>query len=93
MNANRTDILTTANTAITRDRAATHGNAENNFCIIAAYWSAHLDQPITATDVATMMVLFKMARAKTNPAHLDNWIDAAGYSALGGEIAGIEVQP
>jgi hypothetical protein len=28
----------------------------------------------------------KLARAKSNPMHADNAIDAAGYSALAGEI-------
>lgn len=84
---NRTDILAAANAAITVDRAATHGEAENSFGLIAAYWAAHLDHPVTAVDVATMMVLFKCARMAGNPAHLDNYVDAAGYAAIGGELA------
>lgn len=82
----RTAVLASANQAISVDRATTHGNAESNFSLIAAYWSAHLDANVTAQDVATMMTLFKLARAKGNPAHLDNWVDAAGYAALGAEI-------
>ena len=84
---NRNEILTAASKAITTDRAATHGEAENSFGIIATYWSAHLDHPVSAVDVAAMMVLFKCARAKGNPTHGDNWIDAAGYAAIGGELA------
>jgi hypothetical protein len=83
----RSSVLDSANKAITVDRAATHGRAEASFGLIAAYWSAHLGCPVSATDVATMMVLFKAARAKGNPLHRDNWIDAAGYAALGAEIA------
>lgn len=86
----RVAVLDAAKQAITIDRAATHGSAENNFGLIAAYWSAHLDSNITAQDVATMMALFKLARAKSNPGHLDNWVDAVGYSALGAEIANPE---
>jgi len=33
------------------------------------------------------MVLFKAARAKGNPQHVDNWTDIAGYAACGGGIA------
>ena len=85
---NRTDVLTTANDYITRDRAATHGSAEDSFSSIAELWSADLGIDLTALDVARLMVLFKMARAQTNPTHADNWIDAAGYAALAAEIAG-----
>ena len=84
---NRADILNAAREAITVDRAATHGDAESSFGLIAAYWSAHLDHPVSAVDVATMMALFKLARVKGNPRHLDSWIDAAGYSAIGGELS------
>lgn len=84
---NRADILDTAKAHITKDRAATHGDAESNFTLIGALWSADLGVTITATDVARLMVLFKAARAKGNPAHADNWVDAAGYAACGGEIA------
>lgn len=84
---NRSTILSTANTAVTADRQATHGKPENTFGLIAAYWSAHLDQPISAADVAVMMGLLKIARIKTTPDHTDNWIDLAGYAACGGELA------
>lgn len=83
----RSDILATANEYITRDRNTTHGDAERNFGLIAAYWSAHLDHPISAADVSVMMTLLKLARIKSNAANPDNWIDAAGYAACGGEIA------
>lgn len=83
---NRSQILDTAKEYITKDRADTHGDAESNFGLIAAYWSAHLNRNISAHDVAVMMTLLKLARARGNPAHVDNAIDAAGYSALAGEI-------
>ena len=83
---NRADILDTAKEYVTKDRAATHGDAERNFGLIAAYWSAHLNKNISPHDVAVMMTLLKLARMKSNPAHADSAIDAAGYSALAGEI-------
>ena len=83
----RSDILATATDYITRDRAAAHGRAEDTFDRIAALWSADLGIPLTGTDVARLMVLLKVARAKGNPGHADNWVDAAGYAALGGELA------
>ena len=83
---NRSEILDTAKEYVTKDRADTHGDAESNFGLIAAYWSAHLNKNISAHDVAVMMTLMKLARMRSNPAHVDSAIDAAGYSALAGEI-------
>ena len=88
---NRSDILDTAKEYVTKDRAATHGDAERNFGLIAAYWSAHLNKNIKPHDVAVMMTLLKLARARSNPKHTDNWIDGCGYLALGGEAAAEEV--
>ncbi len=83
----RAAVLDIARQCITVDRAATHGNAESNFGLISAYWSAHLAHPVSPNDVAVMMTLLKLARARGNPGHLDNWVDAIGYAALGAEIA------
>jgi hypothetical protein len=83
---NRSEILDTAKEYVTKDRADTHGDAESNFGLISCYWSAHLDATVTPHDVAVMMTLFKLARMKSNPAHVDSAVDAAGYSALAGEI-------
>lgn len=84
---NRSEILDTAKHYVNIDRANTHGDAESNFKLIATYWSAHLDATVTAADVAVMMTLFKLARAKGNMANSENWIDGCGYLACGGEIA------
>ena len=84
---NRSEILDTAKRYVTQDRAAQHGDAERNFGLIATYWSAHLDATVTASDVAVMMTLLKLARIKLNAANMDSWIDGCGYLACGGEIA------
>lgn len=83
----RTDILEAASEAVTKDRAATHGPAENTFGLIAAYWSAHLEVAVSPHDVAVMMGLLKIARIKATPQHMDHWVDLAGYAACGGELA------
>jgi hypothetical protein len=84
----RQDILNKASETIMVDRQNTHGDAENNFATIAALWHTYLAgrNTIDAHDVAAMMVLFKIARFKSNPHHLDNMIDACGYAAFAGEI-------
>jgi hypothetical protein len=84
----RADILATASEYVTTDRAATHGDAEDNFRRIAELWKAYLGvDDITTIDVAVMLALLKVARIRSNPTHADNWIDIAGYAACGGEIA------
>jgi hypothetical protein len=84
---NRREILETATDYVTQDRAATHGDAERNFDLIARYWSTHLDHEISATDVAVMMTLLKIARIKGNAGNADNWVDGCGYLACGGELS------
>jgi hypothetical protein len=84
----RGQVLDTAKEYVTKDRAADHGNMEDNFSTIGKYWSVHLGVDVSATDVAVMMTLLKAARIKSNPSHPDNWVDACGYMACGGEIVG-----
>tara|TARA_R110000772_G_scaffold230205_1_gene340991 strand:- start:169 stop:462 length:294 start_codon:yes stop_codon:yes gene_type:complete len=87
----RDDILLEAMQCITHDRAATHGDAEDSFQTIADVWSWWLSNrplsPLTAADVAMMMVLFKAGRICGNKTHEDNYVDLAGYAALAGEIS------
>lgn len=84
----RAEVLDTAKAYVTKDRAADHGDLEDNFATIAVLWSAYLGFEVKPHDVAAMMGLLKIARLRQNPAHADNWIDLAGYAACGGEIAG-----
>jgi hypothetical protein len=66
----RADILATASEYVTKDRATTHGDAEDNFRRIADLWNAYLGvDDITSIDVAVMLALLKVARIKQNPTH------------------------
>ncbi len=88
----RGEILEKAAHYISVDRAAAHGEAEDSFAEIAGHWTWWLQskmmpgKEISAYDVAQMMVGFKQARMKKNPAHIDSAIDLCGYGALAGEI-------
>ena len=84
---NRSQLLDAAKQIVTEDRNAQHGEPEDSFGLIAAYWSAHLDHAVNPGDVAVMMTLLKLARLKANPANIDNWLDGCGYLACGAEIA------
>ena len=84
----RAKVLDTAKGYVTKDRAADHGDMEDNFQRIAVYRNAHLGLVdfIKTEDVAAMMALLKIARIHSNPTHIDNWVDACGYMACGGEV-------
>ena len=84
--ASRATILDTAKQYVTRDRQNTHGKPEDSFRRIAAYWGVYLNRDISSKDVAIMMTMLKIARLDENPGNRDNWIDACGYLACGGEI-------
>ena len=85
----RKTILEAAEKCVCHDRQDTHGRPEDSFGTIADLWTAYLDigREITPVDVANMMILLKIGRAKENPKHTDNWVDMAGYAACAGEIA------
>ncbi len=84
---NRVSILEDASECVSVDRAATHGDIEDNFASIAAIWGARLGVTIRPDQVAIMLIDLKTVRAWGNPSHCDNWIDMAGYAACGGEVA------
>ena len=83
----RTHILEQADRCVTVDRNAQYGEPEDNFEIIAKFWSDYLGFGIDAHDVGIMMTLFKIARIGSGGIKEDNYIDAAGYIACAGEIA------
>ncbi len=86
----RCEILDTAKKYVTKDRASDHGNMEDNFSTIGKYWSIHLGVDVSAVDVSVMMNLLKVARIKSNPKHIDNWVDGCGYLSCGGELSAKE---
>jgi hypothetical protein len=83
----REDCLDKALKNVNGDREADHGNPENNFITIARLWSVYLGTTVDPTDVSAMMVLMKVARIRSNPQHVDSWVDVAGYAACGLEVA------
>jgi len=83
----RSEILDTAKEYVTKDRAATHGDMESNLTTIAELWGVYLERHVDPSDVAVMMTMLKIARIKSNPRNADNWLDACGYMACGGELS------
>ena len=85
----RKTILDAAEKCVCNDRQDQYGKPEDSFGAIADLWTAYLGtgKEIDPVDVANMMILLKIGRAKENPKHQDNWVDIAGYAACAGEIA------
>ena len=83
----REQTLTTAATLISGERANDYGDATESFTRLAKLWAPVLGVDVTATQVALCLTQLKISRLIATPTHGDSWIDAAGYIALGSEIA------
>ncbi len=75
-------ILEEAKEIIYGDREKTYGHPSVNLDNIAKFWSIYLKKDVNAQDVATMMVLLKLARMMNQPDHRDSLVDSVGYLAL-----------
>ena len=92
----RAAILSGAEKLINGDRADTYGSSEQSFGRIANLWNAMGMQmhdpvtgprPVTAVDVTLALTQLKVSRIMGQINHEDSWMDAAGYIALGAELA------
>ena len=86
---NRLDTLKAAAECVCGSREEDYGSPEDNFAVIAALWTAYTGTDVTPKDVAMMMALLKIARAKAG-SKPDTYIDLAGYAACGAEISARE---
>ena len=88
---NRLDTLKAAADCVCGSREEEYGSPEDNFSVIAGLWTAYTGTDVTPKDVAMMMALLKIARAKagSNP---DTYVDLAGYAACGAEISARETK-
>ena len=88
--ATRKTILDAATTCVCKERNDQYGEPEDCFQDIANLWAAYKGVDFDPFDVAMMMSLLKVARAKANPQHTDNYIDLCGYGSIAGELANKE---
>lgn len=86
----RKTILEDATTCVCKERNDQYGEPEDCFQDIANLWAAYKGVDFDPFDVAMMMSLLKVARAKANPQHTDNYIDLCGYGSIAGELANKE---
>lgn len=85
-------FLDEARKCITGDRQDQYGHAERNFEVISDLWNVYLGDRmkgnLSPADVGVMMALMKIARIASGTQQTDSYVDAIGYLALAGEIAG-----
>lgn len=67
---------------ILKDREKSYGNPIQMHNRIAKIWSALLNKPVTAYEVALCMVGLKLVRATKNASDPDSLIDAHGYTEI-----------
>lgn len=88
-------ILHEAAHAVTQARNVSYGEPIDDFSCTSELWDSYIarisqvrgNPDITPHDVSVMMILLKISRLAQSPGELDHWVDIAGYSAIGGEIA------
>lgn len=84
----RAEILDAAKKIVTGDREKQYGKPEDNFAVIAEFWTTYIGHPIFSEDVAIMMALLKIARIRSGNYKADSFVDGVGYLSLAAEIAG-----
>lgn len=84
----RAAILDAAKKIVTGDREKQYGKPEDNFAVIARFWTTYTGHPISSEDVAVMMALLKIARIRSGNYKADSFVDGVGYLSLAAEIAG-----
>ena len=83
----RAGILDAAKKIVTGDREKQYGKPEDNFAVIAEFWTTYIGHPISSEDVAIMMALLKIARIRSGNYKADSFVDGVGYLSLAAEIA------
>lgn len=73
-------ILEEAQRLIHGERNKNYGHPRDNFREILALWNGYLGLQLNALDVANLMILMKVARAKDAGWHRDSYTDIAGYA-------------
>lgn len=90
----RKEVLEKAQTLITGERSKDYGDAYENHARIAEGWNVIIKGALmthgllTPAHVTLMMDWVKTSRLIESLDHVDSWIDKAGYTALGAELAG-----
>lgn len=63
------------------DRMKSHGDPTATLARIAAMWGGYLDRDLGVSDVAAMMTILKLARAR-HAYDRDHYLDAVAYTLI-----------
>ena len=63
------------------DRMKSHGDPTATLARIAAIWGGYLDRDLGVSDVAAMMTMLKLARAR-HAYDRDHYLDAVAYTLI-----------
>ncbi len=63
------------------DRMKSHGDPTATLARIAAMWGGYLDRDLGVSDVAAMMTMLKLARAR-HAYDRDHYLDAVAYTLI-----------
>ena len=80
------ETLKIAASLVSGDRKEKHGDMFDSHDLVAKFWSVYLGKAIEAHDVACLMILLKIARTQCGETNPDDYVDAAGYAAIAGEL-------
>lgn len=86
-NGMKRELLEEAANIVEGQRKEDYGETYKSFERISNLWSAYLSCPVSPSDIAAMMIMLKISRAKQTPTHKDSWVDMAGYAACGYEVS------
>lgn len=79
---NRIDVLNKAIELTGGDRNRDYGDPYENLRHIADIFNAITGHGLSASDVATLQIAVKLARARTSPLKSDHYVDMAAYMAI-----------
>ena len=83
----RGNVLLEAHEVINGQRQDRYGNPEDSFRVIAKLWSTWIGKELFPRDVAMLMALLKVARARYGAGHRDSYVYGCGYLALAADMA------
>lgn len=89
----RRQTLDKAAAAVLGDRDVSYGKPEDNFGVIAEFWTSYLRRrgllvgfdDVRPADVGNLLGLMKYGRLAGNLSHADSYVDIAGYAACSAE--------
>lgn len=85
-----TSMTEEAQAIVNGQRQDDYGDINDSFLRIAGLWSAYLGIHVDKYDVAKMMMLLKVSRAKDKN-HRDSYVDIVGYVECVDKLMALDV--